>query len=106
MGPGVNPVDGLAINIDEMKAQAVAAANLLNQPFNSLTARQFNMTPLSATNTATAHAPPATAGASDTNHKKQAIDNLIKLGIVINTIDVRSLEFLVRNKSTYARFSS
>lgn len=106
MGPGVNPVDGLAINIEEMKAQAVAAANLLNQPFNSLTAWQFNMTPLSGTNTATAHAPPATAGASDTNSKKQAIDNLIKLGIVINTIDVRSLEFLGRKKSVRSFHSS
>jgi hypothetical protein len=86
MAPGVLPVDGLSINIEEMKRQAVAAANELNQPYNSITARQQTMIPASAagaTNTA------ANVGAPQVNSKKQALENLIKLGIAINTIDVR-----------------
>lgn len=83
MGPGVLPVDGLSIDIDEMKRQAVAAANGLSQPYNSITIFQQNMIPASAaTNTA--------AAAPNANPPKQALENLIKLGIVINTIDVRS----------------
>ncbi|KAG7675052.1 hypothetical protein Ndes2526B_g07900 [Nannochloris sp. 'desiccata'] len=80
MGPGVLPVDGLSIDIDEMKRQAVAAANGLSQPYNSITIFQQNMIPASAaTNTA--------AAAPNANPPKQALENLIKLGIVINTID-------------------
>lgn len=89
LGPGVLPVDGLSINIDEMKRQALAAASNLNQPYNSITSLPQNMIPASTqapTNTAANGAGGGAAGA--VNPKKQALDNLIKLGIVINTIDV------------------
>jgi hypothetical protein len=87
-GPGVLPVDGLSINIDEIKRQAVAAANNLNQPYNSITTSMpQNMIPATAGNNAAATNTAATNTAG-TNSKKQALDNLIKLGIVINTIDV------------------
>jgi hypothetical protein len=83
MGPGVLTVDGLTINIDEMKRQAAAAANSLNQPHHSITIMQQNMIPAFAATNSAVNQP-------DANPKKQALENLIKLGIAINTIDVRS----------------
>jgi len=81
MGPGVLPVDSLSIDINEIKRQAVAAANGLNQPHNSINIFQQSTIPnFAATNTA--------ANQPDADSKKQALENLIKLGIVINTIDV------------------
>ncbi len=76
-----------------MKRQAVAAANGLNQPYNSITTSRQYMIPgaAPATNNAapTTYTPGGSAGggSAGANVKKEALDNLIKLGIVIHTID-------------------